>query len=279
MTYKVADLDETIWKTNNMYDHFSRIATQYQQLRTTDLEPISFMVRKLNGLPYIKAVDVGCGDGRYNRILCRYLGDKMNLTCVDVNAAMLDVLHRNLTEDGIRNFNIMQASADDLPLPDNSHDCVFTLNAIHHFDLSKFIRESARILKNNGYLFAYTRLREQNRKNIWGRYFPGFCRKETRLYTLNQMVKTINAVPGMRIQSVEYFRYHRLSTLPELEKRIRSYHYSTFFLYPLDELEKAIDKFKKNIIKAYQDVQGIHWYDENILVVVRKGNDNVYDLE
>jgi len=46
----------------------------------------------------------------------------------------------------------------------------------------------------------------------------------------------------------------------------------------LDELEKAIDKFKKNIMRAFEDVQGIHWYDENILVVVRKGNDNVYDL-
>ena len=275
MSNKVADVNEFSFKTMDMYDHFSCIAPQYHYLRTTDLEPIAFMVQKLNALPYIKAIDVGCGDGRYNRILCQNMGERLSLTCVDVNANMLEVLHRNLTEDGIQNFESMQASADNLPLPENSHDCIFTLNAIHHFDLLKFICESSRILKRSGYLFVYTRLREQNKKNIWGKYFPGFNHKETRLYTLKKLMQTINSVPGMWIQSVEYFKYRRSSSLPELEKRIRSHHYSTFFLYPLDELEIAIDKFKKNIIRAYKDVNGIHWYDENILLVIRKMKDGV----
>ena len=139
MSYEVADTNVFSYKTKEMYDHFSRIAPQYHHLRTTDLEPIAFMVQKLNGLSCIKAVDVGCGDGRYNRILCRDLGEKLSLTCVDANASMLEALHKNLTEDGIQNFTSIQASAEDISLPDNSHDCIFTMNAIHHFDLLKFI--------------------------------------------------------------------------------------------------------------------------------------------
>ncbi len=279
MSYANVDVNESNYETTGMYDHFSRIAPQYHHLRTTDLEPISFMVRKLNKLPDIKAADIGCGDGRYDRILYRDLGEKLSLTCVDANAMMLEALRKNLIEDSIQNFTSIQSSAEELPLLDNSYDCLFTLNAIHHFDLFKFLHQSARTLKSDGYLFVYTRLRDQNKRNIWGRYFPGFNQKETRLYTLNKMMKAINAVPDMWLQSVEYFKYRRLSSLSELEKRIRSHHYSTFFLYPVDELEKAIGKFKKNIGRAYEDVHRIHWHDENILFVIRKGNESVYSTE
>jgi ubiquinone/menaquinone biosynthesis C-methylase UbiE len=272
MYYKMSDSIKSD-KTNNMNEHFSSIASQYHNLRITDLEPISYMIERLNSLPNIKAVDVGCGDGRYDRILCRELGDKFNLTCLDVNAHMLEVLHRNLIADGLKNFTLIQSNAEDLSLPDNSYDCIFTFNAVHHFDLLRFLHQSARILKIGGYLFIYTRLRDQNKRNIWGSFFPGFHQKEIRLCSLNKMTRTMNKVAGIRVQSIEYFKYSRLSSLPELEKKIRSHHYSTFLLYPVDELEKAIDMFKKKITEVYEDVNRILWYDENILFVIRKGNE------
>ena len=279
MFYQVTQEKKSGCKTGNMYEHFSRIAPQYNHLRATDLEPIAILVRKLNGLSNIKAADIGCGEGRYDRILCRDLGEKLSLTCVDTNAYMLERLHKNLTEDAIQNFTSIQASAEEMNLPDNSHDCILTLNAIHHFDLLKFMRQSVRILKNDGYLFIYTRLQDQNKRNIWGRYFPGFQQKETRLPSLNAIEHTINAVSGMCLQSIKYFKYERSFSITELEERIRSHHYSTFFLYSEDELEKAIDKFKKTISRIYQDVQRIHWHDENILFVIRKGQENAYNLE
>ena len=270
MSYQIIDEKESRCKTGDMDAHFSRIAPQYHHLRTTDLEPIDFMVWKLNELRYIKAVDVGCGDGRYDRILCRDLGERLSLTCVDANASMLEALHEDLTEEGLQHFTSIQESAENLSLPDNSHDCIFTLNAIHHFDLLKFMHQSARILKNGGYLFIYTRLQDQNKRNIWGRHFPGFHQKETRLFNLNTIERTINTVSGMWLQSIKYFKYERLFSLIELEERIRSHHYSTFSLYSADELERAIDKFKEIISRIYQDVQRIHWYDENILFVIQR---------
>jgi hypothetical protein len=86
------------------------------------------------------------------------------------------------------------------------------------------------------------------------------------------MARTINKVAGIQMQSIEYFKYSRLSSLPELEKKIRSQHDSTFLLYPVDELEKAIDIFKKKVSEVYEDVNRILWYDENVLFVIRKGN-------
>lgn len=264
------DFDEANYSTMDMHDHFSFIAPQYHILRTTDSEPITYMIQKLTVLPSIKAVDVGCGVGRYDQILCRELGDKFMLTCIDSNAGMLEALNRNLAKEDIQNFTSIQSNAEDLPIPSNSYDCVFTLNAIHHFDLIKFLQQSARVLRIGGYLFIYTRLRDQNKRNIWGQFFPSFHQKETRLYTLSKVSKAVGSIPGIRIQSIEYFKYERLSSLPELEKKVRSHHYSTFFLYTANELEKAILKFNEKINEVYEDVNRVFWHDENILFVIRK---------
>ena len=250
--------------------HFSKVAQRYHYLRTTDSEPITLIVKELKKLAHIEAVDIGCGTGRYDLLLCRYLGDKLRLTCVDANVDMLEALGKYLENQGVSNFISMLASAENLPSPSNTYDCVCTFNAIHHFNLLEYLHESARILKSGGYLFIYTRLREQNRKNIWGRYFPKFHQKETRLYTLDTIMQSVAAVPNLWIKSVEYFQYGRTSTLAQLVERARAHHYSTFSLYSPEELERAIAGFMQKIRNEFEDAHRIRWFDENVLFVIRK---------
>ena len=253
-----------------IHHHFSRIATRYRDLRTTDPEPITFITKELEKLVSIEAVDIGCGTGRYDLLLCRYLGDKLHLTCADANSNMLEALDEYLIKHGISNFTSMHSEAENLPFPSNTLDCICTFNAIHHFNLLEFLHESARILKSGGYLFIYTRLREQNRENIWGRYFPEFHQKETRLYTPDTLTQSVAAVPNLRIKSNEYFKYGRTSSLAQLVERARAHHYSTFSLYPSEELEEAIAAFTQKIRNEFEDAHLIHWFDENILFVIRK---------
>jgi len=47
-----------------IHHHFSRIAKRYRNLRTTDLEPITIVVRELKNLARIEGIDMGCGAGR-----------------------------------------------------------------------------------------------------------------------------------------------------------------------------------------------------------------------
>jgi len=253
-----------------IHHHFSRIATRYRDLRTTDPEPITFIAKELEKLVSIEAVDVGCGAGRYGLLLCRYLGDKLHLTCADANSNMLETLDEYLIKHGISNFTSMHSEAENLPFPSNTLDCICTFNAIHHFNLLEFLHESARILKSGGYLFIYTRLREQNRENIWGRYFPEFYQKETRLYTPDTFTQSVAAVPNLWIKSIEYFKYGRTSSLAQLVERARAHHYSTFSLYSSEELEEAIAAFTQKIRNEFEDTHLIHWFDENILFVIRK---------
>jgi len=253
-----------------IHHHFSRIAKRYHYLRTTDSEPITLIVKELKKLAHIEAVDIGCGTGRYDLLLYRYLGDKLRLTCVDANVDMLETLGKYLKKQGISNFISILASAENLPSPSNTYDCVYTFNAIHHFNLLEFLHESARILKSGGYLFIYTRLREQNRSNIWGRYFPEFHQKETRLYTPDTLTQSVVAVPNLWIKSIEYFKYGRTSTLAQLVERVRAHHYSTFSLYSSEELEEAIAGFTQKIRNEFEEAHRIRWFDENVLFVIRK---------
>jgi len=252
-----------------VHHHFSTIAKRYRNLRTTDLEPINMVARELKDLAHIEGIDVGCGAGRYDLLLYKYLGDILRLTCVDANDYMLEELDKYLMKHGISNFNSMHSKAEHLLFPSNALDCVCTLNAVHHFNMPEFLSESYRILKNGGYLFIYTRLQEQNGRNIWGQYFPKFHLKETRLYTMDNLMKLVSE-SNLHIKSIEYFKYGRTSTLAQLIKRVREHHYSTFSLYSSEELEEAITRFKQNIMSEFEDTNQIRWLDENVLFVVRK---------
>jgi len=160
-----------------IHPHFLRIAHRYKDLRTTDAEPILSIKKKLRKSNTIEAADVGCGVGRYVINLFHHLGERLRLTCIDYNRGMLNELTKNLRKHKIKNFKTINASAMALPFASNSLDAIFTFNAIHHFNPSDFIGEAARTLRDDGYLFIYTRLRSQNKKNIWGRFFLNSMKK------------------------------------------------------------------------------------------------------
>ena len=133
-----------------MLDHFSKIAPIYSQVRTIDYELINYIAKKLAFKQTIVAADIGCGDGRYSIKLVEKLRNRLSLTCVDVNYEMLQQISK--MSSNFQNLQTKQAFAEKLPFEDNSLDCIFSFNAIHHFKINEFAKECNRVLKNNGLL-------------------------------------------------------------------------------------------------------------------------------
>ena len=262
-------MKEGINTNHDMHEHFSKVAAAYNDIRTTDLEPVLFIKDTLNGSASINAADIGCGPGRYCLELFRHL-DNLRLTCVDFNGAMLKVTSDCLQAAGITDFRTMESVAEGVPLEDNSMDCIFSFNAIHHFDFVRFMERMSRVLKSGGRIFIYTRLRSQNARNIWGRHFPLFLEKENRLQELHEMEQMLNLIDSVALESVKRFRYWRNSTLSRLVDQARNGHYSTFSLYQKDEFEAALQVFRDNMIDNFSSSDRVGWFDENILLVVRK---------
>ncbi|WP_428326895.1 class I SAM-dependent methyltransferase [Nitrosopumilus sp.] len=249
--------------------HFSKIASTYRNLRTTDSEHIQYIKNNLEKKSKINIADVGCGDGRYSLELLRCLKDRCYICCIDANEDMLMHLKDYLTENNTTNFCIRPGNASKLPLENDTMDCIVTFNAIHHFEIQKFLAEVQECLKDDGRLFVYTRLRSQNHKSVWGKYFPIFADTEDRLYELNELEQQIQNA-GMNLCSTKIFTHLRTSTLDRLIHQARNHHYSTFSLYDQETFDESLKIFQQNIKKNFKNLKKITWHDENILLEIKK---------
>lgn len=250
-----------------MQDHFRSIAPQYRDLRTTDVSPILYVTKKLQDLPKIHAADIGCGSGRYGLKFIEHLGEKCHLFCLDANREMLRHLGENFTQCSVSNFTPVQSDSHEIPLRTDSLDCIMSFNAIHHFSLPAFLREASRVLKPNGKLFLYTRLRDQNERTIWGMHFPCFSEKERRLYELDELKSAFEKDPNLSINAVKLFEHHRVYPLEKLVEQAKNHHYSTFQFYKRREFTESMHRFVQNILAHYKDLDRITWKDQNTLLV------------
>jgi len=268
MVYAIGKDTATHTVESLMSDHFTRLASFYSQHRTFDHEAINYITKKLASMSNIDAADIGCGDGRYSIKLIEKLRNRLSLTCVDNNYEMLRQISK--ISSNFKNLQTKYALAEKLPFDDNSLDCIFSFKAIHHFKINELAKECSRVLKSNGLLFVYTRLKELNESNIWCKFFPDFSKKENRLFDNHSLTLCISNQTGLNLTSSEFFQHNRSSDIRTLVSKAEKKHYSTFSLYTVSELDKSIGKFKQNIYQNFSNPENIQWVDENIMSVFKK---------
>ena len=240
--------------------HFERVAAIYESLRTTDEEPVRTISQFLPGRP-VTGLDIGCGTGRYTRLLRAVLPDGSRLAASDVSAAMLAQLQA-ASQRHADEVAPLLAAAEELPLRAASLDLVTAFNCVHHFDLGRFLAAAGRVLAPRGQLFIYTRTPQQNARTVWGRYFPGFTEHEQRLHSEAALRDAIGRAGGLTVAATQTFHHPRTSTAERLRAQAEGCHYSTFSLYPPQELRAAIATFL-----ACLPGPEVSWMDEHLLVL------------
>jgi SAM-dependent methyltransferase len=241
-------------------DHFERVAAVYESLRTTDEAPVRRIGQLLPDRP-VAGLDIGCGTGRYSRLLRGLLPDGSLLLGSDMSAAMLAQLQAG--SHGRAVVVPLVSAAEELPLRTGSLDLVTAFNCVHHFDLARFLTAVARVLRPDGQLFIYTRTPRQNARTIWGRYFPGFTEHEQRLHSEAAFREAVRRTDGLTMVAAQTFRHRRSSTAERLRAQAEGHHYSTFSLYAPDELRASIAAFLSRLPSPE-----VCWTDEHLLVVV-----------
>ena len=241
--------------------HFERVAGVYESLRTTDQAPVRTISQLLPDRP-VTGLDIGCGTGRYTRLLRALLPGGSLLAASDVSAAMLAQLKAG-SRGHAGGVAPLLAAAEELPLRDASLDVVTAFNCVHHFDLGRFLSAAARVLAPGGQLFIYTRTPQQNARTIWGRYFPGFTEHEQRLHSQAAFRDAVKRTDGLQVVATQTFKHPRSSTAERLQAQAEGRHYSTFSLYTPQELRASTAVFLARLPGPE-----VSWVDEHLLVVI-----------
>jgi SAM-dependent methyltransferase len=248
-------------------DHFERVAVVYESLRTTDEAPVRAIGQLLPGRP-VTGLDIGCGTGRYTRLLRALLPDGSLLAAADVSAAMLAQLRAASRGHAVGVVPLL-AAAEELPLRTASLDLVTAFNCVHHFDLGRFLAAAARVLQPGGQLFIYTRTPQQNARTIWGRYFPGFTEHEQRLHSQAAIRDAVRRTDGLTMVAAQTFQHPRTSTAERLGAQAQGRHYSTFSFYTPQELRAATATFLARLPSPE-----VSWVEEHLLVIAGRSRHN-----
>ena len=240
--------------------HFERVAAVYESLCTTDEVPVR-AIGQLRPSHPVTGLDIGCGTGRYSRLLHALLPAGSRLAAADISAAMLAQLQAG-NQGRARAGVPLPAAAEQLPLRTASLDVVTAFNCVHHFDLGRFLAAAARVLRPGGQLFIYTRTPQQNARTIWGRFFPGFTEHEQRLHSKAALREAIGVTGGLHLAAIQTFKRPRSSTAERLRAQAEGRHYATFSLYTPQELRASIATFLARLPGPE-----VCWVDEHLLVV------------
>lgn len=102
-------------------------------------------------------LDLGCGTGEAEQILCQYFS---HITGIDLSDGMI----REARRKDLANCEFQQADATRLPFPDQYFDLVFSFCLLHHLaknQLEQSIVEAARVSRKSAMLLVF----EHNPRN------------------------------------------------------------------------------------------------------------------
>jgi ubiquinone/menaquinone biosynthesis C-methylase UbiE len=259
-----------------MARHFRTLAPRYRELREFDVHVVHHVLLELQRLSdafsSVVILDVGAGTGRYTEAVVQCAGESRLRYCGVACDATLEMLGSRVVHrmPGTGSIDRVIGLAESLPFAARSFNAVLSFNALHHFDLSAFLAEAARVLQAHGRLIVYTRTPEQNRYTIWGQCFPHFAERETRLHSEHALRAAVCGSNEFEALDLLEMPWKLRTSLPRLLSQARSGAYSTLRFYSPQEFEGALGAFEARLRVAFDDPSAITAPNDHLLVLATR---------
>ncbi len=262
---------------SHMSEHFSAVAEHYRELRDLDEHTARCVASLIAELAKrgraLRLLDVGAGTGRYTEAVVEIAAAEHEAVChgvaCDANPVMMGSVEP--AEPGLEGqFSRAVGLAEALPFRDGAFDALLSFNAAHHFSLDEFLSEAARVLRSEGLLIVYTRTPEQNEATVWGRLFPMFTERETRLHTENELRSALIHRPEFRQVCLRRVPWTVNTTVDRLIEQARGQHYSTFSFYSPWEFKEALETFEEQLTGLSYDGGAISVQNDHLLLSARR---------
>ena len=119
-------------------------------------QPPSKVIERSGIKPGMEVLDLGCGSGAFTTFVARAVGEQGKVYAVDIQPEMLRQLERKLSKAEnrqLKNIELKQASAYDLPFEDGALDLVYMVTVLQEIpDTARVLQEIRRVLKPGGIL-------------------------------------------------------------------------------------------------------------------------------
>ena len=129
------------------------------------------LIHMMNPSRNQKLIDVACGTGDVANLFLKHVNENSYITCVDPNKGMVNKGKEKLIK--YKNLNWMIASAEKLPILDNSYDFyTISFGLRNTKNLNKALTEAYRVLKPGGrYLcLEFSKIQNENLNSIYKNY-------------------------------------------------------------------------------------------------------------
>jgi SAM-dependent methyltransferase len=127
--------------TADYFEHYDRLREANESVR------FSYRLHEYRDFAGRSVLDVGCGNGY---VLSRFAGEGAQTFGVDLTVRGIELSCRRFANAGLRGAFLV-GSAEDLPWPDNTFDCVTSMGVLHHTpDTPRSVAEVHRVLKPGG---------------------------------------------------------------------------------------------------------------------------------
>ena len=129
------------------------------------------LINMMNPSSNKKLVDVACGTGDIAKIFLKYTNKPSNITCVDPNEGMIQKGKKKL--NNFKKLNWVVASAEKLPLPNNSFDFyTISFGLRNTKNLNRSLNEAYRVLKPGGRFLCleFSKIQNSNLNFLYKNY-------------------------------------------------------------------------------------------------------------
>lgn len=166
---KYFDLHDKELKTTKLKE---RVIIEHQNYEK-QFALIDLLLKKVNpSTGSLKLLDIGCGIGS---LLYRSKIKGFKPYGIEPSLEQVNLTYQYLSKNDL---HIINATGEDIPFADGSFDCIVSISVLEHCkNIEKFLTESIRVLKKNGYFYLVF----PNYNFIWephyGLFWPPFLPK------------------------------------------------------------------------------------------------------
>jgi ubiquinone/menaquinone biosynthesis C-methylase UbiE len=145
------------WKTRgeSLYTHWTRgeVSNQIQlAFRNHWLLFSDLLKDEVNYNGGKRALEIGCGRGSLS---CYFSDAGYDCTLVDLSESVIDIA-KNIFDRHSLNASFVVGDANDLDIPDNSFDVIYSIGLLEHFEeIEAPLSEQIRVLDKGGVWFGY----------------------------------------------------------------------------------------------------------------------------